>query len=921
MLRSDISRKKTMDIATGVGYPSHRGHESQWWKRFSGYWNYYRAFSAWLVFCSLVGSTYSDNIYLGNDQTTNILFSPHLLAAFIGFVLSSVNKNLSFLDALFLSVSATTSTGLATVSMSSLSPASFAVLAVLILLGGSLALPLAPLLYRRHVYQQMKSRYPPGICINDSPVLSEFELLDRSLGVMVTIIVSYIAGALVCGSMVLWGALHIGAEEPDLVARGYGRGSNAVFLTISAFNNAGYTLSSNSVTYLADNPVAYLTVALLIIAGNTMTPVFYRLIIFGELYYRKRLGLTHRTRELQFILDNPRKVSVNTLPTREVIFLLITTTTLNLVQYIFYLSSCLDRYQLRNEYGGQTTLAGIGFFQTISTRNAGLQIMNLRTMNQGMLLVYAIAMYLSGAPFVTALYASEDSSENKAKTTMTSTQDSEDVTTVTTLCSEEEEEEEEGSKIEMEDENGRVVDQDGCRNVVPGFYHLNNRKFEGSKGEEGVSKCEDTAGGTGDEESGNSCFHNLTASAEGAATIVVGVEPNTVLDLDSCSHGGALPAVVATSTEESAWAPEVVLKPSHSQSTESAMPSKPDAGRRPSSFGLVVDVLRSTGALEPTDQQVACTMDEEEKVRGSQDDDDSDDNDSNEDDITRETTGGQEVSEILPRKSSISSVDGNAGSRRSSGVMTVTFEDHRQRNDSEDIHALKSVGEAGAALGSISGRTITKEEPSTFMRIRRSSLTHLVDTMNLVAPPVMPSPHPSLSYMQINNSGNKHRPIEEADFHKLIRHNSVLLLNQKKFEIQHRFLETFIMKHSFFIGLGVFICAFSEDRLMVSHPDVLNVWYIIFEVISAYGNVGLSLTAPGQAFSLCGNFGTVGKLAIILVMLLGKHRGLPKEKDAVIDFKFRRLKRGLTAAKAQISDQNRLRLLEEGRFKWRKAHT
>ena len=121
------------------------------------------------------------------------------------------------------------------------------------------------------------------------------------------------------------------------------------------------------------------------------------------------------------------------------------------------------------------------------------------------------------------------------------------------------------------------------------------------------------------------------------------------------------------------------------------------------------------------------------------------------------------------------------------------------------------------------------------------------------------------------------------------------------------------MKHSFFIGLGVFICAFSEDSLMIRHPDVLNVWYIIFEVISAYGNVGLSLAAPGQDFSLCGNFGTVGKLAIILVMLLGKHRGLPKEKDAVIDFKFRRLKRGLVAAKAQLSDQNRLRLLEEGR--------
>ena len=406
----------------------------------------------------------------------------------IAIVLLSLNEDLSFLDGLFLSVSAMTSTGLATVSMSTLSPASFVVLAVLILLGGSLALPLAPLLYRRHVYRKIKSQYSPEVSIENSPVLSEFELLDRSLGVMVTIIVSYIVGALACGSLILFGALCIRAEEPELAARGFGREKNAAFITISALNNAGYTLSSNSVAYFVDNPMAYLTVALLIIAGNTMTPVIYRFIIFGELYYRKYFGLLHRTRELQFILDNPRKVSINTLPTREVIFLFITTTTLNVVQYIFYLASCLDREQTR-EYGSQTTLAGIGFFQTISTRNAGLQIMNLRTMNQGMLLVYAIAMYLSGAPFVTALYASEDSSENKAKTTITSTQDSEEVTTNTTVGTDEDLTDEEKTDKEV------FINLESCKNAIPGSSHQSNRSWLDC-----LSKEEDTSlDGTPDE--------------------------------------------------------------------------------------------------------------------------------------------------------------------------------------------------------------------------------------------------------------------------------------------------------------------------------------------------------------------------------------------------------------------------------------
>ena len=114
------------------------------------------------------------------------------------------------------------------------------------------------------------------------------------------------------------------------------------------------------------------------------------------------------------------------------------------------------------------------------------------------------------------------------------------------------------------------------------------------------------------------------------------------------------------------------------------------------------------------------------------------------------------------------------------------------------------------------------------------------------------------------------------------------------------------MKHSFFIGVGVFVCAFSEDLLIVRYPAIFNLWYIIFEVVSAYGNVGLSLGVPGKSNSLCGSFGVIGKLAIILIMLLGKHRGLPKEKDAVIDFKYRRLKRGVASLVAQIESEKRL---------------
>jgi hypothetical protein len=49
----------------------------------------------------------------------------------------------------------------------------------------------------------------------------------------------------------------------------------------------------------------------------------------------------------------------------------------------------------------------------------------------------------------------------------------------------------------------------------------------------------------------------------------------------------------------------------------------------------------------------------------------------------------------------------------------------------------------------------------------------------------------------------------------------------------------------------------------------------------------------GKNYSLTGSFSTTGKLLVIAVFLLGKSRGLPLEKDAVIDFDFGRLQDAL----------------------------
>lgn len=86
-----------------------------------------------------------------------------------------------------------------------------------------------------------------------------------------------------------------------------------------------------------------------------------------------------------------------------------------------------------------------------------------------------------------------------------------------------------------------------------------------------------------------------------------------------------------------------------------------------------------------------------------------------------------------------------------------------------------------------------------------------------------------------------------------------------------------------YIFLGTFcICIAEATRISDVKDPAFNVFSILFEVTSAYGNVGLSLGYPTVSTSLCGKFGTFGKVVICLMMIRGRHRGLPYALDRAV---------------------------------------
>ncbi|KAF8070723.1 cation transport protein-domain-containing protein [Lyophyllum atratum] len=86
------------------------------------------------------------------------------------------------------------------------------------------------------------------------------------------------------------------------------------------------------------------------------------------------------------------------------------------------------------------------------------------------------------------------------------------------------------------------------------------------------------------------------------------------------------------------------------------------------------------------------------------------------------------------------------------------------------------------------------------------------------------------------------------------------------------------------VALALFLICVNE-RHNLDNPAVavwFNIFTVIFELVSAYGTVGLSLGTPNNNFSLSGELRPLSKFILCLVMLRGRHRILPVAIDRAV---------------------------------------
>lgn len=115
--------------------------------------------------------------------------------------------------------------------------------------------------------------------------------------------------------------------------------------------------------------------------------------------------------------------------------------------------------------------------------------------------------------------------------------------------------------------------------------------------------------------------------------------------------------------------------------------------------------------------------------------------------------------------------------------------------------------------------------------------------------------------------GNKRDEDEETDSPSALSYVGTHLRRQLSFDL-------------WYVFVGFFLLAITEGTSLKEKK--FNSFDILFEVVSAYGTVGLSIGVPNVNASLCSQFTVVGKLIIIAMQIRGRHRGLPYGLDRAV---------------------------------------
>ncbi|NGC01870.1 TrkH family potassium uptake protein, partial [Staphylococcus aureus] len=287
-----------------------------------------------------------------------LFFSTTIIGALLLYLPFTGKKPISFLDALFIASSAFTVTGLSPVDIGSQFNILGEIVILLLIQLGGLGIVTVTLLTLVFLNRKisMKNRFlimvkwnidEPGGVIKLIKHLAIYSLVTELIG-MFCLCLSFI---------------------PKF---GIGKGLFlSLFTSVSAFNNAGFALFKNNLIDFSNDPIVIITISILIILG----------------------GIGHFV-IIDFI--NCKKLSQLSLHSKLV---LSTTSILIIIGAIsFFLLEQFNTMQ----HMGLVEKIGTSFFQSVTTRTAGFNSIDIANINKSTALMLMLLMFIGGAPLSAA---------------------------------------------------------------------------------------------------------------------------------------------------------------------------------------------------------------------------------------------------------------------------------------------------------------------------------------------------------------------------------------------------------------------------------------------------------------------------------------------------------------------------------------
>ncbi|EFJ18586.1 hypothetical protein SELMODRAFT_32516, partial [Selaginella moellendorffii] len=344
-------------------------------------------------------------------------------------------SHLKFIDCFYLITSALCITGLASVPIESIPPGGQVVLMLMMILGGQVVTSVVPLFVKkrrycdvaRQVLEQDDRKRPSSSSNPDSdrdlvpnpnaqapqnreddatptsattpsssqgpPGSLKRTQSEHSATVSLTwIVVWYYILVHLIGFFITWGCiLGDASAKSSLESKNINIGFFALFLTVSSFANAGFVLVDENMTLFSSSTVLLLALAAIILLGNTMFAPSLR----GIIWLLHRVDATRRE-DYEFLLEHPRKCYTHLFPRTTTLWLVLAVTGFNGFECLmFYI---LDWKSKALEGFGTGDKVVNGIFQSVNTRSAGMNSMNLADLSPSMLFLYCGMMYIAAYP-------------------------------------------------------------------------------------------------------------------------------------------------------------------------------------------------------------------------------------------------------------------------------------------------------------------------------------------------------------------------------------------------------------------------------------------------------------------------------------------------------------------------------------------